>query len=153
MEIPLLPPYSFGMLLRAVKRRWLVLPFAAFILLFNAGAAVAPDCHVASTTDAPSQAAPIHSHAGVPHDHTAQSDRSLLSNSLEKNTSAGSGLNKEICFVVGFIVLLLLRFSRFFRSIFRARRISWPRLVQPLFLTRNLGYLNLTHLKLGIIRI
>lgn len=153
MEIPLLPPYSFGMLLRAVKRRWLVLPFAAFILLINAGAAVAPDCHVESTTDAPSQAAPIHSHAGVPHDHSAQSDRFLLSSSTEKSASVGGGLNEEICFVVGFIVLLLLRFSRFFRLIFTSSRISWPRLVQPSFLTRNLGYLNLTHLKLGIIRI
>jgi len=153
MEIRLLPPYSFGMLLRAVKGRWLVLPFAAFILLFSAGAAVAPECHVESTTQTPIQAAPIHSHSGVPHDHSTQSDRSLLTSSLEKNTSAGSGLNKEICFVVGFIVLLLLRFSRFFRSIFRASRISWPRLVQPLSLSKNLGYLHLTHLKLGIIRI
>jgi hypothetical protein len=153
MEIPLLPPYSFEMLLRAVKRRWLVLPFAAFILLFNAGAAVAPDCHVVSATQAQTQAAPIHSHSGVPHDHSAQSDRSSLSSSLEKSTSVGGGINEEICFVAGFIVLLLLRFSRFLRSIFTASRSSWPRLVQPLFITEHLGYLKLTHLKLGIIRI
>jgi hypothetical protein len=141
------------MLLRAVKRRWLVLPLAAFILLFNAGAAVAPECHVESTTQTTNQAAQMHSHSGVPHDHSAQSNRTLLSSALEKSASVGGGLNEEICFVVGFIVLLLLRFSRFFRSIFTSSRISWPTLVQPLSLSKNLGYLNLTHLKLGIIRI
>jgi hypothetical protein len=153
MEIRQLPLYPFTMLLKAVMKRWLVLPFAAFILLFSAGAAVAPDCHIESTTQAPNQAAPMHSHSGTPHDHSAQSDRSLFSSSLEKSASVGGGLNKEICVVVGFIVLLLLRFSRIFRSIFKASRISWPTLVQPLSLSKNLGYLNLTHLKLGIIRI
>jgi hypothetical protein len=153
MEIRQLPLYPFRMLARAVMKRWLVLPFAAFILLFSAGAAVAPDCHIESTTQSPSQAAPMHSHSGVTHDHSAQSDRSLFSNSPEKSASVGSALNKEICVVVGFIVLLLLRFSRFFRSIFTIARISLPRLVQPLSLSKNFGYLHLTHLKLGIIRI
>jgi hypothetical protein len=141
------------MFFRGEKKRWLVAPLAAFILLFSAGAAVAPYCHIESTTQTPIQAAQMHSHSGVPHDHSAQSDRSLLSSALEKSASVGGGLNEEICFVVGFIVLLLLRFSRFFRSIFTSCRISWPTLVQPVFLSKNLGYLNLTHLKLGIIRI
>jgi hypothetical protein len=153
MEIRQLPLYPFTMLLKGVMKRWLVMPFAAFILLFSAGAAVAPDCHVESTTPTPIQAAQIHSHSGVPHDHSAQSNRTLLSSALEKSASVGGGLNEEICFVVGFIVLLLLRFSRFFRSIFTSSRISWPTLVQQVFLSKNLGYLNLTHLKLGIIRI
>jgi len=153
MEIPTLPPYSFVMLLRAVKRRWLVLPFAAFILLVNAGAAAAPECHVESTTQTTNPVAPMHSHSGVPHDHLAQSNHTLLSSTLDKSASVGGGLNKEICFVVGFIALLLVRFSRFFRLIFTSSRFSWPTLVQSVFLSKNLGYLNLTHLKLGIIRI
>jgi hypothetical protein len=136
-----------------VKRRWLVAPVAALILLFSAGAAVAPQCHVVSTSQTPNKSALLHSHSGVLHDHSPQSDGSLISNSQETSASAGSAFNKEICFIVGFIVLLLLRFSHLLRSIFSVRRIPRPRLVRPLFLSKNLGYLNLTHLKLGIIRI
>jgi len=39
------------------------------------------------------------------------------------------------------------------RSTLTAKQFSLPRYQLPLFLSKNLGYLNLTHLQLGIIRI
>lgn len=141
------------MFLRSEKRRWLVAPLATLILLFSTGVAVAPECHLAFTTQVAGQTNLLHNHPGVLHDHSPQSNSSLLSASPEKSASVGGGLNEEICFVVGFVVLLLLRFSRFFRSISTSAHIPRPRFIRPLLLTRNLSHLNLTHLKLGIIRI
>ena len=87
------------------------------------------------------------------HSHSPQIITSAVSNSQETLLSVGSTLSSEICVVVGFIVLLLLRFSRAIRSTLTAKQFSLPRYQVPLFLSKNLGYLNLNHLQLGIIRI
>jgi hypothetical protein len=141
------------MLLKGMKAKWLAVPLAALFLLFSTGAAAAPECHVASTVQPTSQSEVVHSHSAHPHSHSPQITTSAVSNSQETLFSVGSTLNNEICIVVGFIVLLLLRFSRAIRSMLTAKQFSLPRYQLPLFLSKNLGYLNLNHLQLGIIRI
>jgi hypothetical protein len=141
------------MLLKGMKARWLAVPLAALFLLLSTGAAAAPDCHVASTVLPTSQAEAVSSHAGHLHSHSPQITTSPAANSQETLFSLGSTLSSEICVVVGFIVLLLLRFSCAIRSTLTAKQFSLPRYQLPLFLSKNLGYLNLNHLQLGIIRI
>ena len=141
------------MLNRCVNKRWLVVPLTAFLLISTGGAAVASDCHVESAAPKKSSSAAPHSHSAAPHSHSHQLDSSAVSNTQVTLVASGSALNNEICFIVGFIVLLLLRYVHLPRSIFRVGRILWPRYLQPFILTKNLGYLNLTHLQLGIIRI
>ena len=141
------------MLLRGMKARWLAVPLAALFLLFSTGAAAAPDCHVASAVQPTSQSEAVSSHAGHTHSHSPQITTSAASSSQETLLSVGSTLNNEICIAVGFIVLLLLRFSRATRSMLTVKQFSLPRYQLPLFLSKNPSYLNLTHLKLGIIRI
>ena len=136
-----------------MKARWLAVPLAALFLLFSTGAAAAPDCHIESTVQATSQSEVVHSHTGQPHSHSSQITTSAASNSKETLLSVGSNLNNEICIVVGFIVLLLLRYSRAMRSMLTIKQSSLPRYQLPLFLSKNLSYLNLNHLQLGIIRI
>jgi hypothetical protein len=153
MELQPLLLYPFEMLLKGMKRSWLVVPLAALILLFSAGAAIAPDCHLGPAPQAPTQSGALHTHSGVPHDHSSQPERLLLSGPLENSASVHGVLDEEMCFIVGFIVLLLLRFSRFLRSVSNLKGTLVQRPVRTLFRFQNLGYLNLTHLKLGIIRI
>ena len=141
------------MSLKGMKTRWLALPLTALFLLFSTGAAAAPDCHVESTVQPTSKTEVVHSHTGHTHSHSPQVTTSAASNSQEALLSVGSILNNEMCIVVGFIVLLLLRFSRATRSMLTTKQFSLPREVQPFALSRNLGYLNLTHLKWGISRI
>ena len=136
-----------------MKVRWLAVPLAALFLLFSTGTAAAPDCHVASTTQPASKSEAVSSHSAHPHNHSPQITTSAALNSQETILSVGSTLSNEICVVVGFIVLLLLRFSRAIRSMLTAKQFSLPRYQLPLFLSKNLGYLNLNHLQLGIIRI
>jgi len=141
------------MKLGVMKARWLAVPLAALFLFFSTGAAAAPDCHIESTVQPTSQTEVVHSHTGHPHSHSPQITTSAASNSKETLLSVGSNLDNEICIVVGFIVLLLLRYSRAMRSMLTIRQFSLPRYQPPLFLSKNLGYLNLNHLQLGIIRI
>ena len=141
------------MLLKGMKARWLAVPLTALFLLFSTGVAAAPDCHVASTVPPTSQSEAVSSHAGHTHSHSPQIITSAVSNSQGTLLSVGSTLSSEICVVAGFIVLLLLRFSRAIRSTLTVKRFSLPRYQVPLFLSKNLGYLNLNHLQLGIIRI
>ena len=141
------------MSLKGLKARWLAMPLAALFLLFSTGAAAAPDCHVASTVQPTSQSEAVSSHAGHTHSHSPEIITSAVSNSQETLLSVGSILNNEICVVIGFIVLLLLRFSRVTRSMLTTKQFSLQRYQLPLFLSKNLGYLNLNHLQLGIIRI
>ena len=141
------------MLLKGMKAKWLAVPLAALFLLFSTGAAAAPDCHVASTVQPTSQSEAVSSHAGHTHSHSPEIITSAVSNSQETLLSVGSILNNEICVVIGFIVLLLLRFSRVTRSMLTTKQFSLQRYQLPLFLSENLGYLNLNHLQLGIIRI
>jgi hypothetical protein len=138
---------------RFVKARWLIVPFTAFLLLSSGGAAVAPDCHIESAAPTKNSSAVAHNHSAVGHNHSHQSSSSALLNAAEIPVAAGGSLNNEICFVVGFIVLLLLRFSQITRTSFTTSRIPRSRYLLPFSLPVNLGYLNLTHLKLGIIRI
>jgi hypothetical protein len=139
--------------LKGIKAKWLAVPLAALFLLFSTGAAAAPDCHIESTVQPTSQSQVVHSHTGHPHSHSPQITTSAASTSNETLLSVGSTLNNEICVVVGFIVLLLLRYSRATKSMLTTKQFSLPRYQLPLYLSKNLGYLNLTHLQLGIIRI
>jgi len=141
------------MLSKGMKAKWLAVPLAALFLLFSTGAAAAPECHAASSVQPTSQSEVVHSHSAHPHSHSPQITTSAVSNSSETILSVGSILNNEICITVGFIVLLLLRFSRAIRSTLTAKRFSPPRYQLPLFLSKDLSYLNLNHLQLGIIRI
>ena len=130
------------MLIKSRKARWLAVPFAALFLLFSTGAAAAPDCHIESTVQPTSQSQVVHSHTGHPHSHSPQITTSAASTSNETLLSVGSTLNNEICVVVGFIVLLLLRYSRATRSMLTTKQFSIPRYQLPLFLSKNLGHLN-----------
>jgi hypothetical protein len=141
------------MFIRVANTRLLVVPLAAFFLLFTGGAAFAPDCHIESTSQTTINSVAAHNHSAAPHSHSHQSPSAVASNAQETVIASGGALNNEICFIVGFIVLLLLRYSHLKRSILKVTRIPRPRYFQPLCLSKNLGYLNLTHLKLGIIRI
>ena len=138
---------------KGLKAKWLAVPLAALFLLFSTGAAAAPECHVESATQSASKSEAGSSHAGHSHSHAPQITTSAVSNSSETVLSVGSILNNEICIAVGFIVLLLLRFSRAIRSILTTKQFSLPRYQLPLFPSKNPGYLNLNHLQLGIIRI
>jgi hypothetical protein len=141
------------MLLRSVKARLVILPFAVLFLLFSASPAAAPDCHIESLAQSPNISVLPHSHAVQSHDHSHQLTSPAVSTSQETVVSAGSGINNEICFVVGFIVLLLLRFLHLKRPTFLVKQISQMRFLLPELQSKNLSYLNLNHLQLGIIRI
>ena len=141
------------MLFRVVKPRWLVMPLVAIFLLFSTGAAAAPDCHIESTGLTNSKSAPTHNHAGLAHDHSYQSASTAVSGIKGLNLLADKALENEMCFVVGFLVLLLFRFLRIKKSTFVIEKISQSRFVLPVFISKHLGYLNLTHLQMGIIRI
>lgn len=141
------------MLLRVLKARLVVLPLAVLLLLFSAGTAAAPDCHIESSIPITNQSAAPHSHAGIPHDHSQPVTSAVASGNQVLNVSTSNAINYEICFVVGFIVLLSFRFLRTKKSIFKVKQFLQPKLLMPRLLSKNLGYLNLTHLKLGIIRI
>lgn len=136
-----------------MKKRWLAMPLAALFLLFSSGAAAAPDCHIESTSQAATQSEVVLTHSAHPHAHSPETTSKAVSSSQESLMSVGSTLNKEICVVFGSIVLLMLRFSRATKSILIAKQFFLPRYQSPLVLSKTLGYLNLTHLKLGIIRI
>ena len=131
----------------------MVLPLAVLLLLFSAGTAAAPDCHVESSAPTINQTAAPHSHGGIPHDHSKHVTSTAASSNQGLSVSTSNSINYEICFVVGFIVLLSFRFLRVKRTIFKAKQFLLPKLLMPQLLSKNLGYLNLTHLKLGIIRI
>lgn len=141
------------MSLKGIRTRWLVAPLAALFLLFSTGAAATPECHFGSTAKPTNNSEVVNSHAGHSHSHSTQVTSGAVSISEEAFLAAGSMLSKEFCAVVGFIVLLLLRFTRTARSALTTKQFSPPRYQLSLFLAKNLGYLNLTHLKLGIIRI
>lgn len=136
-----------------IKARWLTAPLAALFLLFSSGAAAAPECHVESTVLQNNQPGVTHSHAAHSHSHAPQLTAGAFSNSETPLLSVGGTLVNEVCVVVGFIVLLLLRFSSAIRSTLTAKQFSPPRYQLPLFIPKNLGYLNLNHLQLGVIRI
>ena len=153
MEIRYRHPYTFEMLLSAVKKRWLVAPLAALFLIFSGGAAVAPDCHIVATNQTQDQSVATSTHSSHSHTHSHQSAATLPSKELEPLLTLGGTLSNEMCFIVGFIVLLLLRFVRGARSSFNQIRIARHLQLLPQLLTGHLGYLKLTHLTLGIIRI
>ncbi len=139
--------------MRVVKVRLLVAPLAALILIFSAGAAAAPECHIEPTVATINPAAVHQNHSAIPHDHSPQVSRSSFAMPQEVIGSLGGSLSNEICVVVGFIVLLLLRFSRLLRANLNVMKMSPTKYLLPTFFSKNFGYLNLTHLKLGIIRI
>jgi hypothetical protein len=141
------------MFLRVVRARLIVLPLAVLFLVFSAGAAAAPDCHIEATPQTSNQSVPPHMHSGVPHDHLPQTPATSVSSSQVINISATNALNYELCFVVGFIVLLSIRFLRVKSSKLTPLQISQPIFNLPPLLTKNLGYLNLTHISLGVIRV
>ncbi|CAB4607012.1 hypothetical protein MCEMZLE22_00532 [actinobacterium SCGC AAA044-D11] len=136
-----------------MKTRLVVLPLAVLFLLFSAGAAAAPDCHIETTAPTTTQTASTHNHSGHLHDHSHQSASATASSAQVLKVLADKALENEMCFVVGFIVLLLSRFLQMKRSTFSLLQFSRPRYLLPQLLSKNLSYLNLTHLKLGIIRI
>jgi hypothetical protein len=136
-----------------VKPRWLVMPLVAIFLLFSTGAAAATDCHIESSINTNGTSVPTHNHSGLDHKHSHLSASAAASGAQSLNVLADKALENEICFVIGFIVLLLFRFLQHKRVNYTEEKISLPRFILQPFVSKNLGYLNLTHLKLGIIRI
>ena len=153
MEIRYRHPYTFEMLLSAVKKRWLVAPLAALFLIFSGGAAVAPDCHIVATNQTQDQSVATNTHSSHSHAHSHESASTLPSKTFEQPLTLGGALSNEVCFIVGFIVLLLLRFVRGAKSDFTFMRLARRVHVLPRLITRNLNNLNSTHLQLGVIRI
>lgn len=153
MEIPRPAPYTFKMLLSAVKKRWLVAPLAALFLIFSGGAAVAPDCHIATSEKIENQSLVTYSHSSASHTHSHGSATTLPSSLTEPLLALGGSISNEVCFIVGFIVLLLLRFARGAKPDFTFIRMARSLAVLPQLVTRRVNNLNLTHLQLGVIRI
>lgn len=153
MEIHWHAPYNFEMTLRVFTKRGLVAPLAALFLIFSGGAAVAPDCHVATTEQIKSQSLHTDTPTSVGHTHSHGPTTTMPSNLQVPLLTLGGGLSNDICFIVGFIVLLLLRFISGARSNLASFRFARRLNVQPRLITRKLANLNLTHLQLGIIRI
>lgn len=142
------------MMLKVVKARLVVLPLVAlFFLLGGGAAAAAPDCHIESITQTQSKSAQSHSHSESHHSHAHEVTSVAVPNTQVMLLSVGGSLKNEICVAIGFIVLLLFRFLRVTKSLFAVRPLSRPRYLLPFLLSKNLRYLNLTHLQLGIIRI
>jgi hypothetical protein len=122
-------------------------------LVFSAGAATAPDCHIETTAQTNNPSVLPHMHSGISHDHSPQAAATPSSSSQTINISTTNALNYELCFVVGFVVLLSIRFLRVKRPKFTLQQISRPKFLLPSLLSKNLGYLNLTHITLGVIRV
>lgn len=139
------------MLFNAVKKRWLVTPLAALFLLFSGGAAIAPECHIVPVDTGMSQASTSSAHSS--HSHSHGPVNTAASTFTEPILSLGGVLNKEICVIVGFIVLLLLRFARVAKSSFSLTRVSNLFRSAHRLLAENLEHLQLSHLQLGVIRI
>lgn len=141
------------MLFNAVKKRWLVAPLAALFLLFSGGAAIAPECHIVPVDTGMSQASTSSAHSSHSHSHSHGPVNTAASTFTEPILSLGGVLNKEICVIVGFIVLLLLRFARVAKSSFSLTRVSNLFRTAHRLLAQNLEHLQLSHLQLGVIRI
>lgn len=140
------------MSLKGMKARWIVVPLAVFFLLFSTGVAAAPDCHIGSTVQTSSKSAPTHNHSGLAHDHSHQSSWTAVSGVEEFSILADKALDNEVCFFVGFLVLLFIRFLRIKKLTFMIEKISQSRFILPLHFSKHLSHLNLTHLQMGIIR-
>lgn len=153
VEIRYCHPYTFEMLFSAVKKRWLVAPLAALFLIVSGGAAVAPDCHMVATKQTQDQSVATSAQSSHSHAHSHEPAALLPSKTLDPLLDLGGSLSNEMCFIVGFIVLLLLRFARGVRTNFNVIRIARQQQLLPQILTSHLGYSKLTHLTLGIIRI
>ena len=141
------------MAIKGRNTKWLTMPLVALFILFSTGAAAAPDCHIELITPPTIQSEVAHSHSAHPHTQSNPIATTSASNPLGTLLSVGSTLGNEICVVVGFTVLLFLRFARTAKSIPATTLFSPQRYQLPYFLSNNLGYLNLNHLQLGIIRI
>ena len=139
--------------MRNARLRWLVVPLAAFFLLFSGSIAVAPDCHIESAAPTKNSSTSDHNHSAVPHSHADQPTGSTVSSAQDALAASGSALNSEICFIIGIVVLLLLRYFHLTRPISSLERVLWPKFHRPFTSSKNPSYLNLTHLQLGIIRI
>lgn len=127
--------------MRALGSRYLVLPFAALLLLLSGGATAVQDCHITSATQ-------THAHDGHPHTHEGPASAPLNS-----NASSGSSLNFEVCFAVGFLVLLILRFINLKFNSFKILKSEFPKLKILAIKLHRPWFLHPTHLQLGIIRI
>lgn len=139
------------MLLKLAKKRWLVAPLAALFLIFSAGAAVAPDCHVTVVNNGKAEQVSADTHSS--HAHAHGPTIAPPSNLVAPLITIGGVLNNEVCFIIGFIVLLLLRFARGAKGRFSINAIAPQPGPLPRLISRDLSFLKITHLKLGIIRI
>ena len=134
------------MLMRALGSRYLVLPFAALLLLFSGGAAAVQDCHIESVNHiAPVN--PNHIHADHSHAHTHENRTSSTSATKSQN------FNLEFCFAVGFMVLLIFRFAHLKLILNKLIAFEFPK-IRAVVVNINRPWLsNFTHLQLGIIRV
>jgi hypothetical protein len=146
LEAPNLCPYTFAMLLQRLGSRLLVIPMASIFLFFGGSTAYAPDCHIEPVATAHDHSASAHTHSHEPVTYTAL-------NSTVIDSAKSTTVNYEMCFAVGFIVLLLFRKSRGGLFSSNVKKLTFSK-VQPLKTAyQALGFTNLTHLKLGVIRV
>lgn len=127
--------------MRALGSRYLVLPFAALLLLLSGGATAVQDCHITSATQ-------THAHDGYSHSHGVPASAPLNS-----DASSSTNLNYEFCFAVGFLVLLILRFINLKFDSFKILKSEFPKLKILAIKLHRPWFLNPSHLQLGIIRI
>lgn len=124
--------------MRALRSRFFVLSFAALLLLLGGGAVAVQSCHSETITH-------NHVESSLTHSHDANLIGSLDSNKL--------GVNFEVCFAIGFLVFLILRFVRIGTTSSKLLDYEFPDIKQTFQIFYKPWFLNLTHLQLGVIRV
>ena len=114
------------------------MPIIALILLLGGGSALAKTCHI-------DIAATVQTHIHGTNDHVNQVDKNL-------NTKL-QDLPYEICFLIGFVALVIIRVFKLRWSSNPFKFLDFARQRTFFQSSQVLSYLSPTHLKLNIIRI
>lgn len=121
----------------------LSLSFALLIALLGSGVTVFESCHTQIGSQINTVVGKVfHSHSEGSHAHTAPTSKSD-----PIDTSFG------VCFAIGFVALLLLRFFRLKLQVFRVKSVELLKMKIANFQRITGNFLNLDHIQLGIIRI
>ena len=126
------------MLLRVLRSRCFALSFAALLLLLGGGVAAIQNCHSETTVQSHSHSDHVHSHE-IPTSGLVDSKR--------------EGFDLQVCIALGFIVLLMFRFTRLHSASLKLLDYKFPDLRHVFLNLNRTWFLNLTHLQLGVIRV
>jgi len=129
---------------RALSSRLVVMPIVALFLLLGGGATLAKTCHI-------DLAAAVQTHIHQTHDHPNHSNNV---NYVAKNLdSKPQDLSFQVCFLIGFVALLIIRFFNLRRNFLSFKFLDFAGYKVIYQRSQILSYLSPTHLKLNIIRI